>query len=82
MVQGSILAIASIVVRIIGIAYRIPMINIIGDDTGILIGVSSMMLLFAYTGKKTNRVEGAISLLVYIAYTAYIIMRAFHIWIF
>lgn len=31
-VQGSILAIASIVVRIIGIAYRIPMINIIGDD--------------------------------------------------
>ncbi len=31
-VQGSILAIASIVVRIIGIAYRIPMINIIGDE--------------------------------------------------
>ena len=31
-VQGSILAIASIVVRIIGIAYRIPIINIIGDE--------------------------------------------------
>ena len=31
-VQGSILAIASILVRIIGIAYRIPMINIIGDE--------------------------------------------------
>ena len=31
-VQGSILAISSIVVRIIGIAYRIPMINIIGDE--------------------------------------------------
>ena len=31
-VQGNILAIASIVVRIIGIAYRIPMINIIGDE--------------------------------------------------
>ena len=31
-VQCSILAIASIVVRIIGIAYRIPMINIIGDE--------------------------------------------------
>ena len=30
--QGSILAVASIVVRIIGIAYRIPMINIIGDE--------------------------------------------------
>ena len=31
-VQGSILAVASIVVRIIGIAYRVPMINIIGDE--------------------------------------------------
>lgn len=31
-VQGSILAAASILVRIIGIAYRIPMINIIGDE--------------------------------------------------
>ena len=31
-VQGSILAVASILVRIIGIAYRIPMINIIGDE--------------------------------------------------
>ena len=31
-VQGSIPAVASIVVRIIGIAYRIPMINIIGDE--------------------------------------------------
>ena len=35
-VQGSILAVASIVVRIIGIAYRIPMINIIGDEGMIL----------------------------------------------
>ena len=51
-------------------------------DTGILIGVSSMMLLFAFTGKKTSRIEGAASTLVYVAYTAYIIMRAFHIWIF
>lgn len=31
-VQGGILAAASILVRIIGIAYRIPMINIIGDE--------------------------------------------------
>jgi hypothetical protein len=41
-----------------------------------------MMLLFAYTGKKTTRLEGSTSTLVYVAYTAYIIMRAFHIWIF
>ncbi len=51
-------------------------------DTGILIGVSGIMLFFAYTGKKTSRTEGAISTALYIAYTAYIIMRAFHIWIF
>ena len=51
-------------------------------DAGILIGVSLLMLLFAFTKKKTDRLEGAISLLLYIAYTAYIIMRAFHIWIF
>ena len=32
LVQGSILAIAGIVVRIIGLLYRIPMTNIIGED--------------------------------------------------
>lgn len=31
-VQGGILAAASILVRIIGIAYRVPMVNIIGDE--------------------------------------------------
>lgn len=51
-------------------------------DTGILFGICLMMLLFAFTKKKTDRAEGAISVLLYIAYTAYIIMRAFHIWIF
>lgn len=51
-------------------------------DTGILLGITGLMLFFAATGKKTNRAEGAISVLLYAAYTAYIIMRAFHIWIF
>jgi cation:H+ antiporter len=51
-------------------------------DTAILIAISQLMLLFAFTKKKTDRVEGAICVLIYIAYTAYIIMRAFHIWIF
>ena len=51
-------------------------------DTGILLGITALMLFFAATGKKTNRAEGAISVLLYAAYTAYIIMRAFHIWIF
>lgn len=51
-------------------------------DTGILIGINLLMLLFAFTKKKTDRAEGAIAVLLYVAYTAYIIMRAFHIWIF
>lgn len=51
-------------------------------DTGILIGVSAMMLFFAFTKRKTSRLEGAISTTVYCAYTAYIIMRAFGFWIF
>ena len=51
-------------------------------DTAILIGVCAMMWLFAFTKKKTGRLEGAISVAVYVAYTAYIIMRAYHVWIF
>ena len=51
-------------------------------DTAILIAVSLLMFLFAFTKKKTSRLEGAICVLVYVAYTAYIIMRAFGIWIF
>lgn len=48
-------------------------------DASILIGVSVIMMFFAFTQRKTNRVEGAISVLVYVAYTAYIIMRAFNV---
>ena len=51
-------------------------------DTGILIAVSFVMLLFAFTKKKTDRLEGAASVLMYVAYTAYIIMRTYGIWIF
>ena len=32
MVQGSILAIASVLVRLIGVIYRVPLTNIIGDE--------------------------------------------------
>ena len=51
-------------------------------DAALLIAVSFLMLVFAFTKKETNRFEGALCVLLYIAYTAYIIMRAFHIWIF
>ena len=51
-------------------------------DTGILIVVSLVMMAIAFTRKETSRIEGAASTLMYIAYTAYIIMRAYHLWIF
>ena len=51
-------------------------------DTGILIAVCLVMLLFAFTKRKTDRLEGATCVLIYAAYTAYIIMRAYGIWIF
>ena len=51
-------------------------------DTGIMLGISALMLLFAFTKRKISRVEGITCVLIYVAYTAYIIMRAYHIWIF
>ncbi len=51
-------------------------------DTGVLIAVCALMLLFAITKKKTERWEGAVCVLIYVGYTAYIIMRAYGIWIF
>lgn len=44
-------------------------------DTMILIAVGIMIFIFAYTGKKTNRTEGIVCSLLYIIYTAYIIIR-------
>ena len=51
-------------------------------DTGILIAASIVMMLFAFTKKRTGRAEGAVAVLMYAAYMAYIVMRAFHLWIF
>lgn len=51
-------------------------------DTGILIGICLVMFAFAFTKRKTDRWEGATCVLIYGAYTAYIIMRAYGIWIF
>lgn len=44
-------------------------------DTIILIAVGIMIFFFAWTGKKTTRTEGIVCTLLYIAYTAYIIIR-------
>lgn len=44
-------------------------------DTAILIAVSILITIFAKTNKKTNRIEGIICVLCYVAYSAYIIIR-------
>ena len=46
-------------------------------DTAILIGISVIMWVFAFTKKKTGRIEGAACLAIYVAYTTYIILRAY-----
>ena len=48
-------------------------------DTGILIGVSALMIIFAYTKRKTSRWEGVTFTCMYVLYTAYIIMRAYNL---
>ena len=63
---------------ILGIASALTPINAVPElviDAAILIAVTILILIFAKTGKKTNRLEGMICVLFYIVYTAYIIMR-------
>ena len=44
-------------------------------DTIAVIGVSALTLVFAATGKKINRAEGAIMVLAYVAYFVYMFVR-------
>lgn len=63
---------------ILGASSALTPINVAPElfiDTIILIAVGIMIFIFAYTGKKTNRTEGIICTLLYVAYTAYIIIR-------
>lgn len=63
---------------IIGIASMLSPIHVATEliiDTVILIAVCVLITIFARTKKVTSKPEGAIMLLCYIAYTAYIIIR-------
>ena len=63
---------------ILGMASTLTPINAVPEliiDTAILIFVTILILIFAKSGKKTNRIEGLICVAFYIIYTAYIIMR-------
>lgn len=46
-------------------------------DTGILLGISILMLILSATGKKVSRVEGVICVLLYAAYMAFAILRCY-----
>ncbi len=51
-------------------------INVISFvDLGMLLGVSMIAYAFVCSGRKVNRVEGAVMILLYAAYTAYAIVR-------
>lgn len=63
---------------ILGISSAIIPINAASEliiDTAILIAVTVIMFIFAKTGNKTSRLEGAVCVLIYAAYSAYIIIR-------
>lgn len=60
----------------------VPMISplmgqsIRGLDFAVMLGVSGALFLFGMFGKRLNRVQGAFLLAAYIAYTAYLVIRA------
>ena len=65
---------------ILGIASTLSPIAVDKDllvDAAILIAVSVITFVFARTGERTARGEGTIMVLIYIAYTAYIIARCY-----
>jgi cation:H+ antiporter len=49
--------------------------SIRGLDFAVMLGVSGALFLFGMVGKRLNRVQGALLLLTYIAYTAYLVMH-------
>lgn len=46
-------------------------------DTGILVGVSTVMLICSATGKRVSRIEGVIYVAIYLAYMAFAILRCY-----
>lgn len=65
---------------ILGIASALAPITVDKDliiDAAILIAVSVITFIFAKTKEETNRAEGIIMVLIYCAYTAYIIARCY-----
>ena len=63
---------------ILGMASVLTPIHAVSElviDSGVLLAVSVLMLVLAWTKKKTTRLEGIICVLCYLAYSVYIVVR-------
>lgn len=51
-------------------------------DTIILLVATTGMLIFSFTGKRVNRIEGTTIFIAYLLYTAFLIIREFNVFVF
>ena len=67
---------------VLGLAGTISPLDLVREnvtDAIICLGVTVMSFVFALTGKKVNRPEGTVMLLVYAAYMVFVFLREFNI---
>ncbi|SCW70067.1 cation:H+ antiporter [Ruminococcaceae bacterium YRB3002] len=67
---------------VLGIAGAISPLDLLREnvtDTIICLAVTVLTFVFAVTGKKINRVEGVVMLLVYAGYMAFVFLREFNV---
>ena len=66
------------ILLVLGVAAAVSPMTMLNEnliDDVILIAVSVLVWIFAWTKKKLNRVHGIIMIAIYIAYVVYICMR-------
>ena len=63
---------------ILGMSSAFTPIGVVNEamiDNLIMIAVNTLGFIFCLTGKKLNRIEGAIMIAIYVIYTVYLLMR-------
>ena len=63
---------------ILGMSAVISPLHVLGEsviDTVLLLGSAILLFVFARTGRRMTRSEGAACVLLYVAYTAYLFVR-------
>lgn len=63
---------------ILGMSAVISPLHVLGEsviDTVLLLGSAILLFVFARTGRRMTRSEGAVCVLLYVAYTAYLFVR-------